>query len=74
MADATPAIPDRYIVLDGTGRGPALDIALMTNVAPEYAPDGSALIAAACPGTLDAGIEPAVRNATIELQRCPALH
>lgn len=62
FAAEVPPIPDRYIVLDGTGRGPALNIAVMTNVAPEYAPEGSALIAAACPGTYDAGVEPAVRK------------
>ena len=34
----------------------------MTNIAPEYGPgDGSALIAAACPGLCDAGLGPAVR-------------
>lgn len=59
-ADAAP-IPDRYIVLDGTGTGPALNIAIMSNVAPEYAPPGSGLIAAACPGVDDPDIEPVVR-------------
>ncbi len=59
-ADSAP-IPDRYIVLDGTGVGPALNTSVMSNVAPEYAPDGSALIAAACPGIDDPDIEPAVR-------------
>ena len=34
----------------------------MSNVAPEYAPAGSALIAAACPGVVDAEVEPAVRR------------
>ncbi len=59
---AAPPIPDRYIVVDGTGRGPALNIAVMTNVAPEYGPAGSALISAACPGVDDAHLEPAVRS------------
>ena len=59
-ADEAP-IPDRYIVLDGTGAGPALNTSVMSNVAPEYAPEGSALIAAACPGVNDPHIEPAVR-------------
>ena len=59
-ADAAP-IPDRYIVLDGTGVGPALNTSVMSNVAPEYAPSGSALIAAACPGVNDPDIEPGVR-------------
>jgi hypothetical protein len=56
-----PPLADRYIVLNGTGEGPALNIAVMSNVAPEYAPEGSALIAAACPGVNDAGLEPVVR-------------
>lgn len=58
----TPPITDRYIVVDGTGQGPALNIAVMTNVAPEYGPADSALIAAACPGVDDANLEPAVRK------------
>ncbi len=57
-----PPMTDRYIVLNGTGHGPALNITVLSNVAPEYAPDGSALVAAACPGINDAGIEPAVRT------------
>ena len=61
FAASTPPIPDRLIVLDGTGVGPALNVAVMSNVAPEYAPAGSSLIAAACPGVDDAGLEPAVR-------------
>lgn len=59
-ADTAP-IPDRYIVLDGTAAGPALNTSVMSNVAPEYAPPGSTLIVAACPGVNDPHIEPAVR-------------
>lgn len=59
-ADAPP-ISGGYIVLDGTGVGPTLNTSVMSNVAPEYAPIGSALIAAACPGLNDPDIEPAVR-------------
>lgn len=53
---------DPYIVLDGTGDGPALNIAMMTNVAPEYAPPGRVLIAAACPGINDPDAEEPVRR------------
>lgn len=42
----------RTIILDGTGRGPVSNVAVMSDVAPEYAPGGAALIAAACPGTV----------------------
>mgnify|MGYP006897447504 CR=1 FL=1 len=48
FAADTPPYTDRYLVVDGSGTGPAKNIAVMTNVAPSYAPDGSALIAAAC--------------------------
>ena len=45
------------IVLDGVQSGPALNIAVMSKVAPEYvtsaAPHGHALVAAACPATGD---------------------
>ncbi|MEL7209978.1 MAG: NAD(P)/FAD-dependent oxidoreductase, partial [Actinomycetota bacterium] len=47
-----PPTDDRFLVLDGTGAGPARNVAVMTNVAPEYAPDRSALVAAACPAEL----------------------
>jgi phytoene dehydrogenase-like protein len=57
-----PPLRGRYVVLDGSGRGPALNIAVMSNVAPEYAPEGSALIAAACPGVRDPWLEPRVRE------------
>ena len=40
---------------------PALNVAVMSNVAPEYAPSGQALVAAACPGLAATGLEAAVR-------------
>jgi len=45
----------RLIALDGTGNGPAINVAVMSDVAPGYAPDGRALIAAACPGNVGDG-------------------
>jgi protoporphyrinogen oxidase len=59
-ADAPP-VAGRRIVLDGSGEGPALNVAVMSNVAPSYAPAGRALVAAACPGTAVAGLEAPVR-------------
>jgi phytoene dehydrogenase-like protein len=53
FAAPAPPIADRLIVLDGSLSGPALNVAVMSNVAPSYAPDGQALIAAACPGSAD---------------------
>jgi phytoene dehydrogenase-like protein len=49
---AAPEAPidDKLVVLDGTGRGPVLNVAVMSNVAPTYAPAGSHLVVAALPG------------------------
>lgn len=49
---AAPAAPvdDKLVVLDGTGRGPVLNVAVMSNVATSYAPTGSHLVVAALPG------------------------
>ena len=48
---AAPTAPEggKYVVLDGTGRGPVLNVAVMSNVAPSYAPAGQHLVAAAIP-------------------------
>ena len=40
----------KSILLNGGGCGPALDVAIMTNVAPSYSSTNKALIAAAVPG------------------------
>jgi hypothetical protein len=65
-APAAP-VPHAFIVLDGVRSGPALNVAVMSNVAPEYvtadAPAGHALVAAACPATADiADLETEVRG------------
>jgi phytoene dehydrogenase-like protein len=70
FAAAQPPTAERYIVLDPTGTGPASNIAVMTNVAPDYSPDGSAVIAAACPGVLDPAAEPAGRPVATPPHRC----
>ena len=49
FAAPTAPLDAKLIVLDGTITGPALNVAVMSNVSPEYAPPGQALIAAACP-------------------------
>ena len=49
-ADAPPTGVGRLIALDG-GAGPARNVAVLSAVAPTYAPDGRALIAASVPGT-----------------------
>ena len=45
--------PHKLIALDGYSGGPVLNLAVMSNVAPEYAPAGQYLIAAACPGATE---------------------
>lgn len=61
--DAAVAPTDRrLIVLDGTSRGPALNVAVMSNVSSDYAPSGRHLIAAAVPGSIDDDIEDRVRR------------
>ena len=49
---AAPEAPidDKLVVLDGTGRGPVLNVAVMSNVAPTCAPPGSHLVVASLPG------------------------
>ena len=54
-ADAPPA-DDRLVFLDGEG-GPVLNVAIMTNVAPGYAPPGRAVVVAALPGVADGDLE-----------------
>jgi phytoene dehydrogenase-like protein len=51
-----PPIDSKLVVLDGTGRGPVLNVAVMSNVAPTYAPAGRHLIVAAMPGCVGDGI------------------
>ena len=48
-ADDAPT-ESKMVILDGTGNGPVLNVAIMSNVAPTYAPRGQHLIAAALPG------------------------
>ncbi len=46
----TAPLEGRALLLDGEGSGPARNVALISNVAPSYAPPGRALVAAAVPG------------------------
>ena len=50
-------IGGQTLLLDGEASGPIANVAVMSAVAPGYAPDGRSLVVAAAPGTLDAGIE-----------------
>jgi protoporphyrinogen oxidase len=60
-APASP-VEGTVVVLDGEASGPVANLAVMSSVAPTYAPQGEALIVAACPGTASMGIEVAVRS------------
>ncbi len=51
-ADHAPR-PEPLVMLDADRSGPASDVAIMSNVAPGYAPTGRALIAAQVVGTID---------------------
>lgn len=50
-ADEAPR-PERMIVLDGARTGPVNNLAVVSNVAPTYAPPGRSLVAAVAPGVL----------------------
>ena len=57
-----PPTDSRYVVLDGDGHGPVLNVAVMSNVSPHYAPSGHHLVAAALPGVVDGDLEAVART------------
>lgn len=59
---ATPPVKQKLIVLDGEQTGPMANFAVMSQVAPGYAPTGKTLMVAACPGTHGAGLADMVRT------------
>jgi phytoene dehydrogenase-like protein len=60
-ADAPPT-HEKFVVLDGTGQGPVLNAAVLSNIAPSYAPPGKHLIVAALPGIITGDLEEMSRN------------
>jgi phytoene dehydrogenase-like protein len=50
FALTAPPLRQPFLILDGEGGGPALNVVVMSEVQPSYAPPGRALIAAAVPG------------------------
>jgi len=50
FATAAPPLTGTALALDGTGSGPVRNLAVMSEVAPTYAPTGRSLVAAAVPG------------------------
>ena len=57
-----PPTHEKFVVLDGTGRGPVLNAAVLSNIAPSYAPPGQHLIVAALPGIINGDLEEMSRN------------
>ena len=62
FAADSPPVRGRSLILDGTGRGPVANLAVMTEVAPRYAPPGRTLLAAACPGVIGPDLEVTARR------------
>ena len=58
----TPPNDKKYVILDGSGKGPVLNVAIISNVAPSYAPPGKHLIAAALPGVITGDLEQLARQ------------
>jgi len=52
-----PPTQRKLVVLDGTGNGPVLNVAVLSNVAPSYAPADKHLIVAALPGITEGDLE-----------------
>ena len=62
FAADSPPTHEKFVVLDGTGKGPVLNAAVLSNIAPSYAPPGQHLIVAALPGVIDGDLETMSRN------------
>jgi phytoene dehydrogenase-like protein len=52
FALSSPPLRKPYLILDGEGVGPALNVVVMSEVQPAYAPPGKTLVAAAVPGPM----------------------
>jgi len=62
FAADSPPTHEKFVVLDGTGKGPVLNAAVLSNIAPSYAPPGQHLIVAALPGVIDGDLETMSRD------------
>lgn len=60
-ADKAPTT-SKLVILDGSGKGPVLNAAVMSNVAPSYAPAGKHLVVAALPNVVDGDLETMARD------------
>jgi len=66
-ADSAP-LTDKLVVLDGDGSGPIANVAVLSNVAPSYAPPGRVLIAAAGPSDGATTSAPLADQARVQLR------
>lgn len=57
FAARQPPVLERLVVLDGGATGPVMNVAVMSNVAPSYAPAGQHLIVAAMPAVTEGDLE-----------------
>ena len=60
-ADKAPTT-SKAVILDGSGKGPVLNAAIMSNVARSYAPSGKHLVVAALPDLIDGDLESVARD------------
>ena len=62
FAADSPPTHEKFVVLDGTGKGPVLNAVVLSNIAPSYAPPGQHIIVAALPGVIDGDLETMSRD------------
>ncbi len=67
-AAASPTGGSPVLVLDGTGIGPVNNVAVLSDVAPGYAPPGRALVNASLPGTRGADADDERLDAAVRSQ------
>ena len=60
-ADVAPT-KEKLVILDGTGKGPVLNVAVMSNISEHYAPQGKHLISVALPGVVTGDLESIART------------
>lgn len=60
-ADVAPT-KEKLVILDGTGKGPVLNVAVMSNISEHYAPPGKHLVSVALPGVINGDLESIART------------
>lgn len=57
-----PPTKEKLVILDGTGKGPVLNVAVMSNISEHYAPPDKHLISVALPGIINGDLESIART------------